>query len=144
MSAASQSETGRGSWKWTLRPLFKHKRGLQAVEAGAILNLLAVEPNHREEGLASGMPPGVDPELHAPQREAAIFYGMFLRGRSEEEIRDEIDISPKLFQKWMRAREYGPDFRTNLRRMYIYRKQVLAIFESLVTSDKRTHNLQSQ
>jgi len=117
---------------------------LRAGGAGSILNLLAVQSNHREEGSASGMPPGVDPELHAPQREAAIFYGMFLRGRSEEEIRDEIDISPKLFQKWMRARDYGPDFRNNLRRMYIYRKQVLAIFESLVTSDKQTHNLQSQ
>ena len=90
------------------------------------------------------MPLGVDPELHAPQREAAIFYGMFLRGRSVEEIRQEIDISPKLFQKWMRAREYGPDFRDNLRRMYAYRKQVLAIFESFVTSEKKTHYFQSQ
>ena len=78
----------------------------------------------------------VDPELHSPQREAAIFYGMFLRGRSAEELRREIDISPKLFHKWMRAREYGPAFRTNLRRMYAYRKQVLAIFDSLVTTEQ--------
>ncbi len=90
------------------------------------------------------MPLGADPELHAPQHEAAIFYGMFLRGRSVEEIRQEIDISPKLFLKWMRAREYGPDFRTNLRRMYTYRKQVLAIFESLVTSERNSHHFQSQ
>jgi len=90
------------------------------------------------------MPLGADPEIHAPQREAAIFYGMFLRGRSVEEIRDEIDISPKLFQKWMRAREYGPDFRNSLRRIYIYRKQVLAIFEALVTSERNAHNFQCQ
>ena len=79
---------------------------------------------------------GIDPELHSPQREAAIFYGMFLRGRSAEELRREIDISPKLFSKWMRAREYGPAFRNNLRRMYAYRKQVLAIFDSLVTTEQ--------
>ncbi len=79
---------------------------------------------------------GIDPKLHSPQREAAIFYGMFLRGRSAEELRREIDISPKLFRKWMRAREYGPAFRNNLRRMYAYRKQVLAIFDSLVTTEQ--------
>ena len=69
--------------------------------------------------------------MHSPQREAAIFYGMFLRGRSAEELRSEIDISPKLFHRWMRAREYGPVFRNNLRR-----KQVLAIFDSLVTTEQ--------
>ena len=117
---------------------------MRAIWTGAILNFLAVRPNHREEGPANGMPLGADPELHAPQREAAMFYGMFLRGRSAEEIRQEIDISPKLFQKWMRAREYGPGFRDNLRRMYTYRKQVLAIFESFVTSEKNTRDFQSQ
>ena len=79
---------------------------------------------------------GIDPEFHSPQREAALFYGMFLRGRSADELRREIDISPKLFRKWMRAREYGPTFRNNLRRMYAYRKQVLAIFDSLVTTEQ--------
>ena len=74
--------------------------------------------------------------MHAPQREAAIFYGMFLRGRPLRSLREEIDVSPELFRKWMRAREYDKSFRENLRRMYVYRKQVLAIFESLVTSDQ--------
>ena len=74
--------------------------------------------------------------MHSPQREAAIFYGMFLRGRPAEELRSEIDIPPKLFHRWMRAREYGPVFRNNLRRMYTYRKQVLAIFDSLVTTEQ--------
>ena len=78
----------------------------------------------------------LDVEMHAPQREAAIFYGMFLRGCPIESLRQEIDVSPKLYHKWMRAREYDQTFRENLRRMYVYRKQVLAIFESLVTSDQ--------
>ena len=74
--------------------------------------------------------------MHSPQHEAAIFYGMFLRGHPAKELRREIDISPKLFYRWMRAREYGPAFRENLRRMYTYRKRVLAIFDSLVTTEQ--------
>jgi len=76
-----------------------------------------------------------DAEFHSPQREAAMFYGLFLRGHSLESIREEIDITPTMFRKWMNAREYDQRFRQDLQRMYQYRKQVLAIFESLVTSD---------
>ena len=83
-----------------------------------------------------------DVEFHSPQREAAIFYGMFLRGHSAEELRQEIDIPRKVFTKWMRAREFDITFRENLRRIYTYRKQVLAIFDSLVTSDKSNQNWQ--
>jgi hypothetical protein len=81
-------------------------------------------------------------EFHAPQREAAVFYGMFLRGRPAEALRREIDVSPKLLEKWLRARDYDQDFRDDLRRMYTYRKQVLAIFDSLVTSDQSNHKWQ--
>ncbi len=83
--------------------------------------------------------PGDITEFHAPQREAALFYGMFLRGRSADSLREEIDVSPKLFHKWMRAREYDPAFRKNLFRMYSYRKRVLAIFDFLVTSTRKNH-----
>jgi hypothetical protein len=83
-----------------------------------------------------------DVEFHSPQREAAIFYGMFLRGHSADELRQEIDIPRKVFTKWMRAREFDMTFRENLRRIYTYRKQVLAIFDSLVTSDKSNQNWQ--
>ena len=65
-----------------------------------------------------------------------MFYGLFLRGHSIDSLRREIDISPTTFRKWMRAREFDQDFRQDLRRMYQYRKQVLAIFESLVTSEQ--------
>lgn len=80
------------------------------------------------------MPSAKDRDLHSPQTEAALFYGLFLRGHSVDALRAEIDVSPKLFRKWMRAREYDQDFREQLRKRYIYRKQVLAIFDSLVTS----------
>lgn len=61
-----------------------------------------------------------------------MFYGLFLRGHSAEALRAEIDISPRVLKKWMRAREYDQSFREELRRMYRYRKQVLAIFNALV------------
>lgn len=73
-----------------------------------------------------------DAEFHSPQTEAAMFYGLFLRGHSAEALRAEIDISPRVLKKWMRAREYDQSFREELRRMYRYRKQVLAIFNALV------------
>lgn len=61
-----------------------------------------------------------------------MFYGLFLRGHSADSLRAEIDISPRVLKKWMRAREYDQSFREELRRMYRYRKQVLAIFNALV------------
>ena len=80
--------------------------------------------------------PIVNSEFHSPQREAALFYGLFLRGHSVEALRAQIDVSPKVFEKWMRSREFDDTFREDLRRMYSYRKQVLAIFDSLVTSEQ--------
>ncbi len=85
------------------------------------------------------MPSAKDTELHSPQTEAAMFYGLFLRGHSADSLRAEIDVSPQLFDKWMRAREYDQDFREQLRRLYAYRKRVLAIFDSLVSST-HTHS----
>jgi len=77
-------------------------------------------------------------EMQSPQREAAIFYGLFLRGHSADELRSEIDIHPLTFQKWMRAPDFDKGFREDLKKMYAYRKQVLAIFDSLVTSERRS------
>ncbi len=73
-------------------------------------------------------------EFHSPQSEAAIFFGLFLRGHPVDSLREQIDIPPKVFKKWMRLREYDADFQEQLRRTYVYRKQVLVIFDSLVTT----------
>lgn len=80
------------------------------------------------------MPRNTNGEFHAPQKEAALFFGLFLKGHSAEALRAEIDVPPRVFRKWMRTQEYGQDFREELCRVYHYRKQVLAIFDSLVTS----------
>lgn len=78
----------------------------------------------------------------APQREAALFYGLFLRGHSVEAIRRDIDIPKDVLAKWVNARRYEPGFRESLRRVYQYRKQVLAIFDELVLNEKNRMRLQ--
>ena len=77
---------------------------------------------------------GFDPL--APQKEAALFYGLFLRGHSPDLLRRDIDIPKPLLKKWMNSRRYEPSFRKSLQRLYRYRKQVLAIFEELVSSER--------
>jgi hypothetical protein len=72
----------------------------------------------------------------APQREAALFYGLFLRGHSAETLRRDIDVPRKLLNKMMFRHRNEQAVRQKLQRTYIYRKQVLAIFDELVTREK--------
>lgn len=78
----------------------------------------------------------------APQREAAFFYGLFLRGHSVEALRQDIDVPRTLLDKWLRAPDFETSFRENLRRIYTYRKQVLAIFDGLVLNEQNHVRLQ--
>jgi len=78
----------------------------------------------------------------APQREAAFFYGLFLRGHDIETLRQDIDVSPTMLQKWMKARDFEASFRDSLQRIYSYRKQVLAIFDGLVSNEQIRPRLQ--
>jgi hypothetical protein len=78
----------------------------------------------------------------APQKEAAVFYGLFLRGHSPERLRQDIDVPPRLLSKWLKSPVYETPFRENLERLYRYRKQVLAIFEELVSSERMRARLQ--
>jgi hypothetical protein len=78
-------------------------------------------------------PEDVDPL--APQREAAIFYGLFLRGHAADELRRDIDVPRPVLDKWLHPQRYEDSFRDSLRRMYSYRKRVLAIFDELVLKE---------
>ena len=78
----------------------------------------------------------------APQKEAAVFYGLFLRGHSPERLRQDIDVPPRLLSKWLKSPVYETPFRENLERLYRYRKQVLANFEELVSSERMRARLQ--
>ena len=72
----------------------------------------------------------------APQREAALFYGLFLRGHSAETLRRDIDMPVKLLNKLMFRQRNEQAMRQKLQRTYLYRKQVLSIFDELVTREK--------
>jgi len=71
----------------------------------------------------------------APQREAAFFYGLFLRGHSVEALRQDIDVPRSMLDKWLQARDFEESFRQSLQQVYVYRKQVLAIFDGLVMNE---------
>ena len=72
----------------------------------------------------------------APQREAAIFYGLFLRGHPAEDLRRDIDVPRPVLSKWLQPSRYENHFKDSLRQMYTYRKRVLAIFDELVLKEK--------
>ena len=65
-----------------------------------------------------------------------MFYGLFLRGHSADTIRKDIDVPTKLFQKLLKRHRNELALRSKLQRSYLYRKQVLAIFNELVTREK--------
>lgn len=73
-------------------------------------------------------------DYQSPQREAAFFFGLFLRGHPADQLRQDIDFPPQLLAKWQRHRNPEPT-REDLQRVFEYRKRVLAIFNFLVNSD---------
>ena len=78
----------------------------------------------------------------APQREAALFYGLFLRGHSAETLRRDIDVPKKLLDKLLRRHRNELAMRQKVRQVYQYRKQVLAVFDELVTRERTRERLQ--
>jgi hypothetical protein len=80
--------------------------------------------------------------LEFPQREAAFFYGLFLRGHSAEELRRDIAVPPSVLAKWDRETQREPHLREVLEKIVDYRRHVLAIFENLVGHDSSKQPLQ--
>jgi hypothetical protein len=81
-------------------------------------------------------------DLEQPQREAAFFYGLFLRGHSAEELRRDIEVPPAVLAKWHREAEHEPSLRDVLGRIVEYRRHVLAIFEALVNYESHPARVQ--
>jgi hypothetical protein len=81
-------------------------------------------------------------DFEYPQREAAFFYGLFLRGHSAEELRRDIEVPAQVLAKWDRETVREPQQRAVLERIVEYRRHVLAIFESLIGFDSATQRLQ--
>ncbi len=99
------------------------------------LNHAASYPRPAEHAAAAG-------DFEFPQREAAFFYGLFLRGHSVEELRNDIGVPPQVLAKWSREVQRRPDQRAEFDRILEYRRHVLAIFNSLVSVDPQKQRLQ--
>lgn len=81
-------------------------------------------------------------DFEYPQREAAFFYGLFLRGHSAGELRRDIEVPPAVLANWDKETVREPRLRAVLDRVARYRRQVLAIFDSLVGYDSSKYRLQ--
>jgi len=92
--------------------------------------------------IATFVPTEVIADLEFPQREAAFFYGLFLRGHSAEQLRRDIQVPAAVLAKWHRDAEREPELRDVFSRMVEYRRHVLAIFDTLIGSESQNARLQ--
>jgi hypothetical protein len=92
--------------------------------------------------IAQFVPSEVISDFDFPQREAAFFYGLFLRGHSADRLRQDIQVPPAVLLKWHREAEREPELRSVFSRMVEYRRHVLAIFDLLVGSENQSHRVQ--
>jgi hypothetical protein len=94
---------------------------------------MATQPNPLEE---------TRQDFEFPQREAAFFYGLFLRGHSADELRRDIQVPTAVLAKWDRETAREPELRALLERIVEYRRHVLAIFDALIDHDSSGQRLQ--
>jgi hypothetical protein len=94
---------------------------------------MATQPNPIEE---------VVRDFEFPQREAAFFYGLFLRGHSPDKLRQDIQVPASVLAKWDKETAREPQLREILDRMVRYRRHVLAIFENLIDHDSTPQRVQ--
>jgi len=95
---------------------------------------MATQPNLVEDNTLQ--------DFQFPQREAAFFYGLFLRGHSAEELRRDIAVPAAVLAKWDKETARQPQLRSVLERVVEYRRHVLAIFENLVLTDNSKQKIQ--
>ena len=74
----------------------------------------------------------IQPDFTEPRYEAAFFYGLFMRGYPLQKLREDIDVPPKVLESWKRLATRDPWYQASVERILTYRKNVLAIFDSLV------------
>ena len=68
------------------------------------------------------LPTEVIADLAFPQREAAFFYGLFLRGHSPEQLRRDIEVPAAVLAKWHKDAEREPQLWNVFSRMVEYRQ----------------------
>jgi hypothetical protein len=92
--------------------------------------------------IAPMLPAEVIADLSFPQREAAFFYGLFLRGHSPDQLRRDIAVPAAVLAKWHKDAEREPELRGVFARLVEYRRHVLAIFNSLIGSENQQQRVQ--
>lgn len=119
---------------------------LDAQKSSGKLPFLSLDVMHTETNTAqltvANAAEETQHDFDFPQREAAFFYGLFLRGHSAEELRRDIEVPPAVLLKWHRESERDPSLRDVFTRMLDYRRHVLAIFEALVDVESRPQRVQ--
>jgi hypothetical protein len=81
-------------------------------------------------------------DFEYPQREAAFFYGLFMRGHDPQKLRQDIAVPPEVLAKWHREAEREPQLMNVLTRVVEYRRHVLAIFDGLIGTEAGPHRIQ--
>ncbi len=102
----------------------------------------AVFKEQQMSELASNRKSGDESDPLAPQREAAMFYGLFLRGHSAEALRRDIELPRDLVEKLTSRQACEESFRESIQRIYQYRRKVLAIFDELILNERTRMRLQ--
>src|SRR5260370_28886103 len=87
------------------------------------------------------IPSEVVHDLDFPQREAAFFYGLFLRGHSADKLRQDIEVPAAVLAKWHREAEPDPQLRDIFAPMVGYPRPVWPIFNAWVGSARHTDPL---
>ncbi|HKS97390.1 MAG TPA: hypothetical protein VJV74_14810, partial [Terriglobia bacterium] len=60
-----------------------------------------------------------------------------------QKLREDIDVPPQVLERWKRQALHDPWYQSSLQRILDYRKNVLAIFDTLVFREmERPHRLQ--
>ena len=131
-SAGVSGLGGNPEGNGTQRPIAR----LAAAVYTAILMPEAMIPASQQQAASSASVFLDEMDPLAPQREAAMFYGLFLRGHSPESLRKDIDVPRKLLDKLLKRHRNELAVQVKLQRAYYFRKQVLAIFDELVTRER--------
>jgi len=96
----------RTSGKGELPPQSGNKTAV-LLDAARLLGKLHFLYGHEH----SSFPSEVVHDLDFPQREAAFFYGLFLRGHSADKLRRDIEVPAVVLAKWHREAEHDPQLR---------------------------------
>ena len=81
-------------------------------------------------------------DFEHPQREAAFFYGLFLRGHDANKLRMDIAIPMAVLIKWQKEVDREPLLKDVLTRVVEYRRHVLAIFDTLIGAEAGLQRVQ--